>query len=220
MKQQFLTALLAFAIAGCASTSEITVQKGPAFGAETKRVVTLSVYDVQAGSVPSDDAALDAYQKYISGEMTSIYGAAIPGGSLVQTAAEKIGLKDKLNQAMSKITQAALAGAQGGSVLDEGAGMALIKIAETLGVDAFCFPFSEGGYSTIKSGQPISVGVALFDVRTRSLQYSGKITSISVSNMVLMGMQGDDAKIKPVAISLITKSGRALMDQIRTELKP
>lgn len=208
----FSLILLAF-LTACSGNSAI-VKKGESFNKDAQKVVTLSAYNLVTKSAPADDAVLSKYQAYISSAMGDIYGKLIPGGIVIDKIAKELGVQDKFELVLGKMTEFALN--------PQGAGLGemkkiMVDIAAKAGVDAFAFPVVTGGKEIMTAGQKIDLYVIVYDLKTDKIQFMAK-NEVIISSLALKGAQGDQEKLTKLAESQILSAASDMMDKVKKDL--
>ncbi|HCL57853.1 MAG TPA: hypothetical protein DHW82_12720 [Spirochaetia bacterium] len=200
-------------ISGCSGNSAI-VKKGEAFKNEKQKVITFSVFDFTAKKAITDDPVMEKYEGLIASTVGDLYGELISGGAVITKLADELGVKDKLDMVMGKITEFVLnSGNQGlGDLRD-----VLIKLAEKAGVDAFAFPLASGGKGNLITGQKIVLYLVIYDLKTDKLQFVAH-NEAAVSSMVITGAQGDQDKLTKLAESQVLSATNDMIEKIKKEL--
>ena len=89
----------------------------------------------------------------------SIYGSLIPGGDITIKAAEALGIKDELDKAIGKLTEAIV----NSNSVDPKTTEIFAKIAVKLGVEALAFPLVSGTKDAMTKDSGLTYRFAVYD---------------------------------------------------------
>ena len=224
---------LAFMIMQCSSSSVLTFKKEDGFNKNTKKVLTLSVYNMQEGKAAGkDDQALYAFGNLAASKMGDIYGSLIPGGELVDKAAEELKIKDKWEDALGELSKlfsntssGADAGAGSGNNIEStivamlpGTVDVLNTVAKKMGVDALALPVATAGMKVLEGGITVELGICLYDVRSGKVQYRASIRDVGITGLTYEGLKNDKDKLKKAIIGAVTDAGNKLMGLVETKV--
>lgn len=213
-----LTALLlALIFISCSSSNEIAIHDNKDYNSELpiKKIVTLSVYDLNKERASDDDPVLVPFAAIVSKNVNDIYESSIPGGVIVSKTADKIGIKNDVNSALKIITETAM---QTRDIQNEGGGgiglNVLSKLSSKLGVDGLIIPLSLGNYENLKNGEKLSIGFLVFDARNSTWKTLGE-TSVQFPKTVTLALGRDDSKFEELAKTQIANAANELMKNYR-----
>lgn len=179
---------------------------------DLKKVITLSVYDLEQEKVLSEDPVLQPFEAIVAKKVSDIYGSLIPGGIIVSKAAQKLKIEDEINKALKLITEVSMKTRD----INNGGGIGfevLSKLATELGVDAFAIPLAYGNYENLKTGKQLEIGIVIFDAHTLNWQYVSAI-AVKMSPVLRAGFGKDEAKFKKVATTYLADAGNTLMKEV------
>jgi hypothetical protein len=197
---------------GCSST-QVGFQKGKSFNPDTKKVVTMAVFDMSSSTTgSSDDESNKTFGTIAQAEVGNIYGSLIPGGEITIKAAEGLGIKAELDKAIGKLTEAIV----NSNSVDPKTTEVFAKIAVKLGVEALAFPLVSGTKDAMAKDPGLTYRFAVYDVRSSGIQYIAQIDSVTVNNMVYD--QADANQKKAMISAAATKAVNSLFAKVKEEL--
>ena len=197
---------------GCSST-QVGFQKGKSFNPDTKKVVTMAVFDMGSSATgSSDDESNKTFGTIAQTEVGSIYGSLIPGGDITIKAAEALGIKDELDKAIGKLTEAIV----NSNSVDPKTTEIFAKIADKLGVEALAFPLVSGTKDAMTKDSGLTYRFAVYDVRNSGIQYVAQIDSVTVNSM--MYEKADANQKKALVSAAASKAVNSLFAKVKEEL--
>lgn len=198
---------LAF-VSNCASGTQFA--KGSAYNPETSKVVTMAVFDMSTNATAdSKDESNKVFGSIAQTQVGNIYGNLIPGGDLTIKAAEKLGMKKDLDNAIGKLTEAVV----NSNSVDPETTKVFSKIANKLGVEALAFPLVSGNKNDMVGDPGVVYRFVVYDVRNPGIQYVAQTKPVKVS--AFLYEKSDENQKK----SLITAAATNAVDDLFTVVK-
>ena len=208
-----ITVTLVFATVGCATTAPVTFDARKGFNPETKKVVTMAVFDMSSKAVgASDDESNKVFSSIAQAEVGNIYGSLIPGGDATIKVADALKIKSEFDKAMGNVTEAIV----NSNSIDPKTTEVFAKVASKIGVDALAFPLVSGAKNGLAQAPGLTYRFAIYDVKDAGIQYVAQINSVTVNSMLYE--KADETQKKALISTAATQAVNALFAKIKEEL--
>ncbi|MDX1957259.1 MAG: hypothetical protein SFU98_01735 [Leptospiraceae bacterium] len=224
MKKILLLIVGISAIANCSSLggskssgdSSIKVEKKSGFNATTKRVSTLSVYNLSKKKLNfKGDIALTGFANTVDAKIGNIYGDEIVGGEAISTLASKLRLSN-FEKAVDNLVEVGLNGGK----LSEDSKKTLSTITDKGKIDALAVPIASDTSDLLKNKGSIDLSVVIFNGKSGDVEIVGQSKGIKADKELEETLAGKpDQAIAKLNLFVIGKTSE-LMNQIREVVKP
>ena len=215
------TFLLVLSITNCSSLgkkqepveSPVKVEKTEGFNPDSKKIATMSVYNLDKKQLgDKSDIILVSFGASVDARIGEIYGNSVVGGDEITKLAAKLKLKD-FDKTVENFAESAVSG----GVLSEASIKTLSTITSKGKIDSLALPIVSGGFDTLKTGNEISIVIAIFEAKTAKIGLIGKHSAIKAKqeDITLAESKPDQAKAN-MMLGLLEKN-EILMKEIQNQ---
>ncbi len=197
------------------SSSKLEVIKKEGFNPNTKRVSTLSTYNLSSKKLnDKSDILFTTYGATVDGKISDIYGEGIVGGEAIAQLAAKLKLAN-FERAVANLVESELSGVP----LSPDTQTTLNTIIEKGKIDAIAVPVISQGSGALVRGEPVNIVIIIYDGRSGKVQILGQYKQILAKpeDIKLAETQPDQAKAN-MNVTVLEKTNE-LLTAMQKEIK-